>query len=164
MHLTEDLLWHVKTWTIPEAMSLLPGRMDSVEAHAQMFAIGLQESKFTHRTQMRNGPARGLWQFEKDGGIKGVLTHELTKPIIIPICDLLCVAPTSVACHDAVEYHDVLAACFARLLLWTDPRACPDSHHAAVGWAMYLNTWRPGDPRPKDWLGNFEKAWGVVSS
>lgn len=52
--------------------------MDSAAARCQMLAIGLQESRLQHRRQ-NGGPARGFWQFEKGGGVKGILFHETAQ-------------------------------------------------------------------------------------
>lgn len=51
------------------ALKLLPS-MDSVRARMMLLAIGLQESRFEHRRQLGNGPARGFWQFESGGGVR----------------------------------------------------------------------------------------------
>src|SRR5690606_35531315 len=56
------------------AYALLPSRMDSDRATVMLLAIGLQESRFEHRRQIK-GPARGFWQFERGGGVRGVMTH-----------------------------------------------------------------------------------------
>lgn len=157
-----DLLWHVAEHTIPAALSLLPGRMDSPEARAMLLAVGLQESGFATRRQTK-GPARGFYQFEQAGGIAGVLTHPLTKPVIEPVCRLLLYPALAVVCYAAVEHHDVLATCFARLLLWTDMRALPTAVDAQKGWDIYLAQWRPGKPHPAEWPGNFATAWHVVT-
>jgi hypothetical protein len=62
--------------------------------------------------------------------------------------------------HLAIEHNDILAACFARLLLWTDPRLLPQGPERAVdGWAQYLATWRPGKPHAATWGGHFSTAW-----
>lgn len=156
-----DLTWHLATHTIPDAFSLLPGRMQSPDAVALLLAIGLQESGFAHRRQV-GGPAKGFWQFEQGGGVAGVLSHPATASIIAPICDLLLVPSTSLACYTAIEYADVLAVCFARLLLWTDDRALPPATDAAKGWAIYLAQWRPGKPKPQTWADHFAQAWQVV--
>ncbi|MCV6902125.1 MAG: hypothetical protein NTT76_05400, partial [Achromobacter xylosoxidans] len=60
---------------ISPALALLPAGMDTQAAHVMLLAIGLQESRFTHRQQI-GGPARGFWQFEKGtrasrGGVWG---------------------------------------------------------------------------------------------
>jgi hypothetical protein len=161
--MNRELLWFVSERIVPDAFSLLPARMNSPEAHAMLLAIGLQESDFHHRIQV-NGPAHSFWQFERNGGIRGVLTHEGTGAIAHQICDLLIVEPVALNVYTAIAYHDVLAAVFARLLLWTDPRNMPGPAEAAKGWDIYLAQWRPGKPRPNDWKKNFEAAWATIRS
>jgi len=157
----DDLLAYLDDYTLPAAFALLPPRMTSPAARALLLAIGLQESGFDHRHQI-GGPAHGFWQFEKGGGVFGVLTHPVTNPIIEPICQLLRVDPTPAACYTAIEHHDVLAACFARLLLWTDYRVLPTPAQAGKGWAIYLAQWRPGKPHPQTWPACFTLAWQTV--
>lgn len=156
-----ELIWHIHEHTIPSALSLLPGKMDSREARAMLLAIGLQESLFQHRKQV-GGPAKGFWQFEQGGGVKGILTHDITAPIVKPIVEMFLYEPTPASCYAAIENHDVLAAVFARLLLWVDPRVLPSPIQADKGWAIYLANWRPGKPHASKWPRNFELAWSVV--
>ena len=145
----------------PAAMSLLPEAMDSPAAWRMLTAIGLQESRFTHRTQVR-GPARGFWQFERAGGVAGVLEHVSTRRVAEGVCAVLGYPATAAAVYTAIEDNDVLAACFARLLLWTDPRALPQSAGQAIdGWTQYLATWRPGKPHPQTWTEHFTAAWAT---
>ena len=59
------LMREIDEGPILEAMHLLPYRMYTESARVQMLAIGLQESGLTERVQRGNGPARGLWQFER---------------------------------------------------------------------------------------------------
>lgn len=163
-----DLVAHVATWTIPDALAWLPAPMDTPAARALVLAIGLQESGFTHRRQANRGAARGFWQFEA-GGVAGVWAHRRTQPLIGPICQTLAYDVTEgqrvTVCHVAIEHHDVLAAVFARLLLWTDPRALPASttaFDAAIGWTIYQAAWRPGRPRPDAWPAHYAQAWALV--
>jgi hypothetical protein len=131
----------------------------SDRASRLMLAIAGQESDWTWRYQLKPGgpnadgayPARGFWQFEKRGGVVGVMTHRSTTDRAKALCD---------ACHvhwddddiwRALEGHDALAAGFARLLLWTDPRPLPDEE--SLGWRYYINSWRPGKPHPSTWPG-----------
>ena len=44
---------------VNESLRLLPPAMDSTEARVLMYAIGLQESRFTHRAQVLNGGGKG---------------------------------------------------------------------------------------------------------
>ena len=98
------------------------GVKDSPEARVQILAMGLQESRFQFRRQMGNGPAMGFWQFERGGGVKGVLQHPASKAKALALCEACGVAPDAMAAWQALENDDVLAAGFARLLLYTDPR------------------------------------------
>ena len=140
----------------------LPQRMDTVGARLMMLTIQKQEDpeerryqlvKRTEATALENivgpktakGPARGLWQFEQGGGIKGVLQHNKTGNWIDDVCDRFGVTNSSVSCWKAIEENDVLAACFARLLLWSDPKlSLPGIMDAKGALALYLRTWRPG--------------------
>lgn len=159
--ITADLIYHLHERTIPAALALLPAQMTSLEARAMLLAIGLQESAFRHRRQV-GGPARGFWQFEQLGGVKEILTHATTGPLIQPIARMFLYDPTPASCHAAIEHHDVLAACFARLLLWVDPRSMPTATEAEKGWQIYLANWRPGKPHPADWPHHFATAWAVA--
>lgn len=168
INLTDDLIWHIDRYTIPAALGLLPGAMTSPEARAMLLATGLQESEFHarrqggHGTTPGQGPARSFWQFERMGGVAEILTGPTTAPIIIPICRMFLYEPTPAVCHVAIENHDVLAACFARLLLYVDPRTMPSPIETDKGWSIYLKNWRPGAPRPADWPRNFARAWQIV--
>ena len=141
-----------------EGLSFLPEKMDTPEARAMLIAIGMQESKFEHRFQT-GGPARGFWQFEKGGGIKGVLNHHTAKEHIEKVCGILYIPATESDCYQAVAYNDHLACCFARLLLYTLPAKLPLKSESQKGWEQYLSAWRPGKPRPETWSSNFNVAW-----
>ncbi len=143
---------------IVPALALLPARMNSKEALVMLYAIGLQESKFEHRRQMGNGPARGFWQFERNGGVAGVLRHKSSQIHALAACKSRGLTdlkeselikghtPNSIVerAYHALEHDDVLAAAFARLLLWTDPKPLPALNDTESAWQLYLRTWRPG--------------------
>jgi hypothetical protein len=139
-------------YTINHAYTLLPAKMDDERATHMLLAIGYQESRFTHRAQIK-GPARGFWQFEKMGGVQGVLQHKLTKvPIRTALLHLN--YPSNMDAHGcwaAIEHNDVLAFCFARLLLFTVPQSLPAADNPTDGWEQYLSGWRPGKPHPATW-------------
>jgi hypothetical protein len=141
---------------IGPAMLLLPMAMDSPRARIQMLAVGLQESGLTYRTQHMHGPARGLWQMERGGGVKGVLEHPSTCAIARSACEAHTVTPEAQDVWEVLETDDVLAAVFARLLLWSDAHKLPDD--AQGGWLAYLRTCRPGRPRPDTWPANYARA------
>jgi hypothetical protein len=155
------MLLHAHAHTIPAAYALLPKAMQSDAATAMLLAIGLQESKFEHRKQVR-GPARGFYQFELTG-VRGVLTHEKTEPHISRVLAALCYGgATTAECHEAITHNDVLATCFARLLLWSMPGKLPDKHSYEKAWQIYLNGWRPGRPHPETFPAHYGVAWDIV--
>lgn len=160
--MNDALIAHIHTHIIPAALALLPGQLSSPEARAMLLAIGCQESAFEHRRQKNNGPARGFYQFERGGGVAGVLSHPLTGPLIRPVCATLRILPTPPSCHLAIQYNDVLATCFARLLLWSVPQRLPLPHEAQEGWDLYIDGWRPGKPHRETWDAHFAHAWRVV--
>lgn len=154
-------LRYVVEHVYPVAVALLPLEMWDREAFAMLTAIGLQESGFRARRQYGDGPARGFWQFEADGGVAGVLEHRATRDHVDRVLDILGYPaerdPKRV--HAALEHHDVLACVFARLLLWTDPRALPGPEKPGDAWLQYLATWRPGKPHPQTWNGYYARSW-----
>src|ERR1035437_6948071 len=145
------------------ALKLLPGKMDSREARAEVVAICLQESRLTHRAQI-GGPAHGYAQFEQGGGVRGVLMHTVTKPLIQSLLSALDYDPASdaEACWIAIEHNDILCAAFARLLLWTLPDQMPNRDSPGKGWTCYFNGWRPGKPIRESWDAFFDSAWELV--
>lgn len=155
--------------SIDEAMSLLPERMDSKEARAMLLVIGLQESRLIHRRQLvgnpprPTGPATGLWQFERGGGVVGVLQHNATRTHARTLCNARNVKPEPQAVWQALQYDDVLAAGFARLLLWSDPRSLPEIGNKQAAWDLYIHTWRPGKPKPKVWDALYDQALDILT-
>lgn len=142
------------------ALQLLPAKMDSVAARRMLLAIGLQESLLIYRRQIK-GPARGLWQFEEGGGVLGVLRHPASADEAEHVCNLRMVKPAPRAVWMSLETDDILAACFARLLLWTDPQPLPDTADAA--WRYYLRTWRPGKPHEHTWRRFWDESGEVFN-
>jgi hypothetical protein len=146
---------------IEPAYALLPARMRSREATLMLLAIGLQESRFLHRRQI-GGPARGFWQFEKGGGVRGVLTHRASREHALPIARQRTVRATQQEVYETLEHDDVLAAAFARLLLWTDPAPLPALGATVRAWAYYRRNWRPGKPHPETWPEMYQNALSFV--
>ena len=146
---------------ITPAIELLPSRMTSSEAKVMLLAVGLQESRLTHRRQI-GGPARGLWQFEHGGGVAGVLRHPASREHAVRVCDARGVAPTPGAVYQQLEHDDILAAAFARLLLWTDPARLPAVGEVGASWDLYLRTWRPGKPHRHTWDVLYAQAMEAV--
>lgn len=132
---------------IPASYALLPEAMGKPEATHMLLAIGLQESRFEYRRQI-GGPARGFWQFENGGGFRGVLNHHSSKETANNLLQMLAY-PTPE--FESLAHNDILACCFARLLLWTDAHALPASGEPDAAWAYYIRNWRPGKPHPETW-------------
>ena len=133
------------------------GIKDTPEARVMLLAIGLQESRLIHRKQI-GGPARGLWQFEKGGGAKGVLNHAASSSKARALCKARGVEPTADAVYQALAEDDILAAGFARLLLLTDPKPLPSIGEVQKAWDCYVWNWRPGKPHRKTWDELYKQA------
>lgn len=144
---------------VNESYKLLPLKMDSPFARINQAAIGQQESGYLVRRQYGNGPARGYWQFEEGGGVKGVMEHKSTSELARSVCHARGVPFVRRTVWEALETDDVLAAAFCRLLMWTDSGKLPTSE--ADGWAMYARTWRPGRPHPDKWPASWKFGLSV---
>jgi len=142
-------------------LALLPSKMDSDRARVMLLAIGLQESRFEHRRQI-GGPARSFWQFERAGGVQGVLRHPSTAALAKAVCKERGVEPDATAVYSRLEHDDLLACAFARLLLWSDPQPLPAPGYAAASWQLYLRTWRPGKPHRTTWDDLYRQAVEAV--
>lgn len=144
---------------VNESYKLLPLKMDSNFARVNQAAIGQQESGYLVRRQYGNGPARGYWQFEEGGGVKGVMEHKASSELARSVCHARGVPFVRRAVWEALETDDVLAAAFCRLLMWTDSGKLPTTE--ADGWAMYARTWRPGRPHPDKWPASWKFGLSV---
>lgn len=154
---------------IKTGMSYLPASLNTVNARTQLLAISGQEADWRHRAQILNGggkgPARGLWQFERGGGVAGVMAHKASKAYAQQICALRRVPFTAIDIWRALETDDVLAVVFARLLLLTDPKPLV---HATIAneqasWDIYQRNWRPGKPHRDSWGYYWKEAISVVA-
>lgn len=145
---------------VNESYKLLPMKMDSPFARINQAAIGYQESDgYLTRRQYGNGPARGYWQFEEGGGVRGVMEHKSTAELARSVCHARGVPFVRRTVWEALETDDVLAAAFCRLLMWTDSGKLPTTE--AEGWAMYARTWRPGKPHPDKWPASWKFGLSV---
>ena len=148
---------------LQQAYALLPAKMHSDAATLLLLAIQRQEDPQQLRyqkvarvprthpenfiagtEQWAKGPARGLWQFEQGGAVKGVLSHQKTGVIASNICLAFAIHANTGSVWRNLESNDNLAACFARLLLWTDPQPLPEIGAEQQAFDCYLRTWRPG--------------------
>lgn len=172
------------TRIINPALSLLPPRMVSAQAVVLILGCMLQESNLAHRWQVvdlrhpeRKGPARGLAQFELGGAVKGVCEHPATRGHVAMLCALHDLPFNARAIWEALDDDDVLAACLARLLLYTDAMPLPAVGAVDAAWSYYLRNWRPGaytngTPQQRaalraKWGRNYAKAraaWDAVEA
>jgi hypothetical protein len=143
----------------------LQGIPQNANAARFLLAIALQESALRYRRQIiaggqETGPAASYWQFEKGGGCVGVMTHKSVASKMLNICGAYDVAPTAQALWEAMRYNDIVAACAARLLIYTLPSKLPTN--ADDGWRQYLAAWRPGRPHPEAWAKHWDNATAIV--
>lgn len=153
---------HILRTVVEPGLDLLPSRMDTNPARVLMMAIGLQESRLVHRRQI-GGPARGLWQFEQGGGVVGVLRHRASAAHARQVCAARKVEPVAAEVYQALAVDDILAAAFARLLLFTDPRPLPRPEAGPqAAWDYYIRNWRPGKPHRHTWSALHAEAVAAV--
>jgi hypothetical protein len=160
---------YVSRIVVPAAFTLLEeiardlkhraaGKLDVPYAKPALLAIGLQESRFEHRRQIR-GPALSFWQAESGGGFAGLFRLESTRDIAREVLKRLAYGEPDVADFRAIEDNDILACCGARMLLWTHPDALVGPQDPQAGWAQYTATWRPGKPHRHTWDAFWTQAW-----
>lgn len=160
----------LRTHIIPAAYEVLPEAMASSKATALLVAIAYQESRARERVQISivngrriDGPARGFWQFEEKGATLGVLSHPKTsthaRDALVALRYRRDLTVREV--WERLEHNDVLAAVFARLLLWTVPGALPPVDQPTEGWRIYREGWRPGRPHIDSWPDAWREGWAV---
>lgn len=150
----------IPIYEISNSLSYLPESMQTDAAFAMLAAIGLQESRFRHRLQIR-GPARGYWQFERIGLVE-VTTNRLTVHHLKTVCTGLNYPFEIDLLFEAIAHNDTLACCVARLMLWPDPKPLPRYEDGPEpAWGYYLKRWRPGKPHRQTWDTFWLKAWDV---
>lgn len=137
------------------AWRLLPPALSSVLAQVFVLTCMLQEAgkngAIAYRWQVvdparpeKMGPARGIAQFELGGGVKGVIGHPSSRYWAAQACKSLGVDFNARAVWLALSESDALAAVFARLLAFTDPKPLPALGDWQAAFAYYLRNWRPG--------------------
>ncbi|WP_325438064.1 hypothetical protein [Pseudomonas nitroreducens] len=155
----------VRRSIIEPALLLLPAKMETPQAVVMLLAITRQEDREQRRRQWPTGPARSLWQAEQGGGmITGLLNYRVqsVRDLATGLCVVRGVVPAVPEVWMAIEHDDILAAGLARLLLFTDPARLPALGDEAGAWDLYLRTWRPGKPRPKEWPENYAAALEAI--
>lgn len=172
-------LSEIRRSAIEPALLLLPAKMSSPQAEVQLLATHLQEAPNREQCQLpakpgKCGPARGIFQFERGGGVAGVLRHPASRPHALTVCAALGVTPTLDGIFGALPSQcDVLDAALARLLYWTDPGPLPVLGDVEGALQSYLHNWRPGayargDSNAKatlrrKWANNYARALAEVT-
>ena len=133
-------------------------------ARVGLTAISGQEANWTERLQKPIPYAHGLYQFERLGGVRGVLYDDVTRPMALAACVKAGVpAPvTTLGAWRMLATDDALATAFARLLLYTDVLPNPAMDDEEGWYRYYLNLWRPGSPSRARWSGVFPQALDAV--
>jgi hypothetical protein len=142
------------------------------EAHAQLLAIALQETKLTSRAQIiepygcpiTTRPAHGWYQFEgnKNQALDLVMRNPATIDAVHQACDYQGVEMALDHVWWAVYGNDWLATVMARLLLWLDPHPLPKLGNEQEAWDLYIRCWQPGKPHPETWAENYAEAVDVI--
>jgi len=152
------------------AMALLPKTLDSDRSRVMLMAIGLQESGLRVRWQIidpvvpeTKGPARGLLQFERGGGVRGVMRHPATMHLASDVCRAREVPFEERVVWVALERDDILAAALGRLYLLTDPQPLPALGDVQAAWECYKRNWKPGKPHPEAWPQNYANAFAALA-
>ena len=156
----EALAW---ARSVESGLALLPANMTSNAARVMLIAIAGQESDWVYRVQHGGGPARGLLQFERPGGVRAVLVDHRTKALAAEVLGKL--GYSGINEHGAWEKlaeDDVLAAAFGRLFLWQHPKPLPNPRDANACWTYYLDQWRPGKPHPDRWPTRHQIAIDII--
>lgn len=172
-------LSEIRRSAIEPALLLLPAKMTSPQAEVMLLTTHLQEAPGREQCQLpgrpgKCGPARGIFQFERGGGVAGVLRHPASRPHVFTVCAKLGVLPTLDGIFDALPTQcDVLDAALARLLYWTDRDPLPDLGDVDGALQSYLHNWRPGayargDSNAKatlrrKWANNYARALTEVT-
>lgn len=175
-------LSEIRRQAIMPALALLPARMSErlPQVEALLLTTHLQEAPNREQCQLparpgKCGPARGIWQFERGGGVAGVLRHPASRPHVFTVCAKLGVVPTLDGIFDALPTQcDVLDAALARLLYWTDPKPLPALGDADAALQSYLHNWRPGAytngnaakraELSRKWHANYARALAAVTA
>lgn len=156
---------------IDAGLALLPEALRTLDAKVQLYATSIQENPTRAPRQLIKkdgrlqpiGPAAGDYQFEKTGGIRGLINFKSAR--LQQMLDAACLDRKKTKTEDglfaAVQVDPVLAAALARLLYFTDSGALPKAGAEQYAWEVYLRTWRPGayERDPKGLRAKWSKSY-----
>lgn len=135
---------------IRPALLLLPTVMASREAERMLLAISIYETGLESRS-----PVGGWWDLDEAGY---VLRHPETSGYASQACRTLAIDPVEKDAKLVLRFNDVLAAVFARLLLWTLSAPLPGARNQRGAWDQYVEAWRPRRLRGEQWPLAWEEA------
>lgn len=144
-------------------LARVTGLASDDRARVMLLAIAGQESNWDARRQA-GGPARGHYQFERGGGVRGVLNHPATAARMEALCRFLCVPTDEATVYEAIAWNDPLAVGMARLLLWSDPKPLPAVGAQDAALAYYEGIWRPGKPDASRWALRYPAALQAIQA
>lgn len=145
---------------IEAGLELLPSNMRTAQAKVLLYATSRQENQKRLPKQI-GGPAVGDYQMESGGGVKGVLEHSSTAALAASVCKARGITASRLTVYEALQHDPVLAAAFARLLYYTDPKRLPVIGDEQGAWDVYLRTWRPGafKRQPEELRAKWSKSY-----
>lgn len=156
---------------IEAGLALLPDALRTLDAKVQLYATSIQENPTRAPRQLIKkdgrlqpiGPAAGDYQFEKTGGIRGLLNfkNDRVQSMLRSVCAARQVPQTIDGLFDGIQTDPILAAALARLLYFTDAGALPKAGAEQYAWEVYLRTWRPGayERDPKGLRAKWSKSY-----
>lgn len=133
----------------------------SDNAAVLLLATAGQESSWKYRLQ-QGGPARSYLQMEGGAasGLAGLF--KLFPSKVSAICSGFDVPCNLTTVFEAIAWHDPVAFSMGRLLYWSNPAPLPAVGDAAGSWQYYLDTWRPGAPRPDAWPAVYATSLSII--
>lgn len=131
------------------------------DVHVLMLAIAGQESDWADVEQTGGGPGRGPWQFEPETCYE-ILNNPASRFSALKVGMALSVLAEGQEIYNAILGNSKLATAMARLDLWCDARPIPTAGNQDNAWGTYIRIWRPGKPRPTDWVKNYQAALAAV--
>jgi hypothetical protein len=149
-----------QTRILDQACELFPFH-ETAESEALILAIAGVESGWTERRQI-GGTARGWWQFERAGGLRGVMRHPASVAPLQEFCASMALPWDEVALFEALAWHDGLAYACARLLLYTDLAVLPALGDVDGASEYYRRLWRPGKYDPVRFATCYAEGQGIA--
>ena len=128
---------------------------DDARARVLLNAMAGQETGWQNIPQLGDGPGRGPWQLGEDT-CDDLFRNPTSSLLMRKICQALNIPPVDAYSHLLAQPR--LSVALSRLDLLCNLHALPNVGAQAAAWAYYVDTWRPGDPRPTHWPACYQAA------